>query len=404
MWAKRPLAVLLLASVVISLADAMIRYWGESALLLYFDPLLAEHWWLFRALEWVLMIVGAIVFGLISDRSGRRQGLVGALLLATAGAVAFAVMSTDSIVGDTGRIGAFVATAALSLAFGGVIGAGLAWIFESAPQGRSGSYIARWEVASQTGAAVSIVVSMAVVAAAHSMLDFDVHSSWTWRMPILVAAALLLLLTIMLRRVPEPDQAVAWGALSPWVVILAGVVAFAGTAASHVHDSYLDTFTLERLQAVVHASESHFVLYAFLAGIAGTLIGGWLTDRLGPRRSAIGGLFASLAVTGTTGLVAHVITSIAVAAAMSVLAAGAFAVAIPGVIVSIARQLPTGLRATGLGTISCLSIALIGWIAGPARMGTPTTTGLIVQGGIIAIALIAAWILTARKLESQPAN
>jgi MFS family permease len=412
MWRDKPerrlLAVLLLASLVSGMTEPMYRHWGEVALMLRIDQSVIEYWSLYRGLESVVIVAGAIAFGLISDRRGRRQGLAAALFLAGIALVAFAASPVTADVGDAWRIGTFAAIVILNFAFGGVIGAGLAWIFEIAPRDRSGSYVARWEVAGRLGTAAALVVSTAIMAVFYWLLDLDPLSPWGWRVPILLAAALLLPLAVVLRRLPEHVQPAESRAVSTWVIILAGIAAFAGISAlSRLLDGYLDSyFTSERLAAMVRDYWYQGIrgVGTLVAVIAGTLLGGWFADRRGYRPAVIGGMLASVVMTAAIAILVPYVHANMVIAALAVLTAGVSAFVFPGLVVAIAGQLPVRFRATGLGIALCVPTALVGLIVNRGSFERLTNTELVSCSAIVVVALIAIWVLTSRQAKREPVN
>ncbi|PLK25513.1 MFS transporter [Novosphingobium sp. TH158] len=154
--------------------------------------------------------VGAVAFGHFGDRVGRKATLVVALLLMGVSTTAIALLPTYAQAG-------WIAPALLCLLrFGQGLGLGGEWggaallAVENAPPG----WRARFGAAPQLGAPIGLVLANGLFLLLSTMLSKEDFTSWGWRLPFLLSAALVVLgLWVRLRisETPEFREAMAKG-------------------------------------------------------------------------------------------------------------------------------------------------------------------------------------------------
>jgi MFS family permease len=145
---------------------------------------------------------GAIIFGRIGDRVGRKYTFLITLLLM--GLSTFAI----GLVPGFGRIGIAAPVIVLllrlvqGLALGGEYGGAAIYVAEHSPVDRRGYFTSFI----QTTATFGLFISIAVILATRSCLDADDFNQWGWRIPFLLSIVLVLVSYIIRRKLHESPE------------------------------------------------------------------------------------------------------------------------------------------------------------------------------------------------------
>src|SRR5690349_10462165 len=138
------------------------------------------------AIAYLMRPLGAVVFGHIGDRQGRRHMLLLAVALMTAAMLATALLPTFAQVGPAAGVLLIVLRCVMGFSVGGEYTGVVAYLLEGAPEHRRGLLASSASAASEIGALLAVGVSALTVA---SLSEADL-ASWGWRIPFLVGAAL----------------------------------------------------------------------------------------------------------------------------------------------------------------------------------------------------------------------
>ena len=138
------------------------------------------------AIAYLMRPLGAIVFGHIGDRLGRRHMLLRSVALMTAAMLATALLPTRTQVGAAAGWLLIVLRCVMGFTVGGEYTGVVAYLLEGAPDGRRGLIASSASAASEIGGLLAVGVSALTVA---SMSEADLRS-WGWRIPFFVGAAL----------------------------------------------------------------------------------------------------------------------------------------------------------------------------------------------------------------------
>ncbi len=138
------------------------------------------------AIAYLMRPVGAVYFGHIGDRQGRRHMLLLSVALMTAAMLATAALPTYSQIGAAAGWLLFLLRCVMGFSVGGEYTGVVAYLLEGAPLNRRGLVASLASAASEIGALLAVGVSAATVA----MMDEASLQSWGWRIPFLVGAAL----------------------------------------------------------------------------------------------------------------------------------------------------------------------------------------------------------------------
>jgi MHS family alpha-ketoglutarate permease-like MFS transporter len=186
--------------------------------------------------------VGAIAFGWLADRHGRKVSLIAAVLCASLGMLLVAVVPTYDSVGLVAGTVLLLARLLQGVAHTGEVAAAYTYIAEVAPARRRGL----WASSIYVSGVGAILVATVFGAVLTTLLSPAAMSAWGWRIPF-AFGAVLGLLTLVLRRNMAETEAFAQQSRDPrpaaekpslwrglWVNRAAGARVFALTAANAV--------------------------------------------------------------------------------------------------------------------------------------------------------------------------
>ncbi|PYB09888.1 MFS transporter, partial [Serratia marcescens] len=341
------------------------------------------------ALAFFCRPIGAVIFGRIGDRIGRRPTLIAVLLLMTLATALIGVMPTYASIGVAAPLLLTLLRMFQGLFAGGEFGGAVSLMTEFAPKGKRGLFGA-WQ---SLTVALGLLAGAGLVALLAALLSTQQLHDWGWRIPFLLAlpmGAVALWLRLKLEETPTFTQAQqqAEHAAAPPEAKLGGVVKtiligigrmMGWSAAGYTFLVVMPSY----LQTSLHATFQQALVATVLAnvGFALTILpAGIISDKLG-RKTVM--LTAVAAVILFTFPLLHLLQD-----AQSSLWAKGLAVMIAGAVVGLlagpgpamlAEMFPTRVRYTGLGLAYSLSNAVFSGSAGLI------ITGLIKQTGNIDI-------------------
>jgi MHS family proline/betaine transporter-like MFS transporter len=193
---SQPLPGISRASLAIAAFSTIVE-WYDFTLYLYFSTVLARVFFGSGAgallttlggfaIAYLMRPLGAVLFGHVGDRHGRRHMLLISVAVMTAAMLATALLPTHAQVGAAAGWGLFLLRCVMGLSVGGEYTGVVAYLLEGAPIHRRGLIASLASAASEVGALLAVGVSALTVAA---MSEADL-ASWGWRIPFLVGAAL----------------------------------------------------------------------------------------------------------------------------------------------------------------------------------------------------------------------
>ena len=138
------------------------------------------------AIAYLMRPLGAVVFGHVGDRYGRRRMMLLSVALMTAAMLAFALLPTRAEAGPVAGWLLLVLRCVMGFAVGGEYTGVVAYLLEGSRPERRG-FITSWAAAaSELGGLLAVGVSALTV----SLLDSPSVEAWGWRIPFLFGAAL----------------------------------------------------------------------------------------------------------------------------------------------------------------------------------------------------------------------
>ena len=178
-------------------AFSTIVEWYDFTLYLYFATVLARVFFgpgeasLLAtlggfAIAYLMRPLGAVFFGHIGDRKGRRHMMLLSVALMTAAMLATALLPTHSQIGAAAGILLILLRCVMGFSVGGEYTGVVAYLLEGAAPHRRGLIASSASAASEIGALLAVGMSALTVA----LLSEADLQSWGWRIPFFVGAAL----------------------------------------------------------------------------------------------------------------------------------------------------------------------------------------------------------------------
>ncbi|CAI0878881.1 Proline porter II [Serratia grimesii] len=337
------------------------------------------------ALAFFCRPIGAVIFGRIGDRIGRRPTLIAVLLLMTVATALIGVMPTYASIGVAAPLLLTLLRMFQGLFAGGEFGGAVSLMTEFAPKGKRGLFGA-WQ---SLTVAFGLLAGAGLVALLAALLTTEQLHDWGWRIPFLLAlpmGAVALWLRLKLQETPTFTQAqqTRSSTTQPPAVKLSGVAKTIALGIGRMMGWSAAGYTFlvvmpSYLQTSLHATFQQALVATVLAniGFALTILpAGILSDKLG-RKTVM--LTAVVTVILFTFPLLHLLQdphSSLLTKGIAVMIAGAVVglLAGPGPAM-LAEMFPTQVRYTGLGLAYSLSNAVFSGSAGLI------ITGLIKQTG-----------------------
>jgi MFS family permease len=237
--------------------------------------------------------LGAIVFGRIGDRAGRKGAFLLTVALMGGATVAIGCLPTYAQAGLIAPALLVLMRIIQGFALGGEYGGAAIYVAEHAPPGARGKATS-WV---QTSAAFGLLGALSVILVCRMALGNEAFDAWGWRIPFLISAGLLAI-SIWMRvklsespafaRMKEAGEAAkaplkeAFGQWSNLKLVLLALVAimFAQGAVWYTAFFYIQTF-MEKFLKVSPETISLLMSIATLVSAVGYVFFGWLSDRIG---------------------------------------------------------------------------------------------------------------------------
>lgn len=392
-------------------AFSTIVEWYDFTLYLYFATVLARLFYggtsealSFTlgsfALAYLMRPLGALVFGHVGDRHGRRAMLLWSVAMMTAAMLATALLPTRAEIGVAAGWALFLLRCAMGFSVGGEYSGVVAYLLEGAAEQRRGLVASCASAASEIGALLAVGVSALTVA---SLSEADL-TAWGWRIPFFVGAALaasVWLVRSTMQESPEYERQVQADTVpeSPWRhslsnhklgIFRAFCISALGSITYYVGITYVPAF-LTTAGRLSEADSLWLGTAAAVAVILVTPVTGLLSDRIGrkPVLVTVALLSALLPITMFSWMAggSHA-TALAGALLLACVAGAMSAVGA----VATAEQFPGEGRVTGLAFGATGATAIFGGFTPWLAERLMATTGKASMPGIM-IAAVALTVL-----------
>ncbi|MER5973349.1 MFS transporter [Streptomyces sp. NPDC002055] len=333
------------------------------------------------ALAFFFRPLGAVLFGRLGDRIGRRPALVLALLLMTGATTLIGLLPDRAAIGAAAPWLLTLLRVLQGLSAGGEFGGAVSVLTEFAPPGRRGLYGA-WQ---SFTVALGLLAGAGTAALTATVLSPAALHAWGWRVPFLLALPLgvaALRLRLRLEETPAFQLArtasatgrggtgAAPAAAAPHPRRLAGAVLLgAGRTMGWAAAGYTFLVVLPGyLQSTLHTTFRQALVATVLANLgfaAAILPAGALSDRIGRRAVMTTGAALAVALAFPLLNLLQEAGSSSLARGVAVILAGAVVglMAGPGPAM-LAEMFPVTVRCTGLGLAYALANAVFSGCAG----------------------------------------
>lgn len=325
--------------------------------------------------------LGAMVFGRIGDRIGRKPTLIIVLVMMTFATAAIGLVPVYASIGLAAPLIITGLRILQGLFAGGEYGGAVSLMTEFAPRGKRGLYGA-WQ---SFTVALGLLAGAGVVALLSALLTPDALHDWGWRIPFFLAlpmGVVALWLRVSMEETPsfvqQQEQPVAERAhftdtLKAIVMGIGRVMVW--SAAGYTYLVIMPAY----LQSALHTGFNQALLIAVISniGFALTIIpSGILSDRIGRRAVMVLATALLLILALPLLKILQAESSTLAIKALVVLVAGGLVgmLAGPGPAM-LAEMFPTRVRYTGLGLAYSLSNALFSGCAGLIITGLIKETG-----------------------------
>lgn len=237
--------------------------------------------------------LGAILFGYLGDRLGRKYTFLVTITLMGVATAGVGLVPSAAAIGLWAPAIVLLLRILQGLALGGEYGGAAIYVAEHAPQGRAG-YFTSFIQASVPG---GFVLSLAVVLLCKAALPVAIWDAWGWRLPFIFSLALLAVSLWMRFKLSESPVFKAMKeagetAENPFVEsftypgnLIRLFVALFGIAAGLTVIWYTALFSsLAFLQGPMRMADTPaqlIVAVGALAGLGWYILFGWLSDRVG---------------------------------------------------------------------------------------------------------------------------
>ena len=363
------------------------------------------------AIAYLARPFGAVVFGHIGDRHGRRRMMLASMAMMSLAMLATGLLPTRSVVGPTAGVLLLVMRTVMGFSVGGEYTGVVAYLMEGAPAHRRGLVTSLAAAASEVGGLLAVGISAATIA-----LTSEVTlAAWGWRIPFLFGAVLagaVLVARATIEESPDFERQQAAGTVpaSPLRHSLANhrrgiargfAISALGSITYYVGITYVPTF-LTSAGKLGEGSALTLSTLAAVAVIAVTPFVGLLSDRVGRRpvlimlaiaAALLPMLMFSLMASGSAG------RALIGAVMLAAVAGGVSAVGA----VTTAEQFPGEGRLSGLAFGATAATAVFGgltpWLAQLliGRTGWP-----LVPGAMIAVVALCVLPVLLMLPETAP--
>lgn len=245
--------------------------------------------------------LGAILFGFLGDRLGRKYTFLVTISVMGLATAAVGMVPSAATIGLSAPFVIIGLRILQGLALGGEYGGAAIYVAEHAPPGKSG-YFTSFIQASVAG---GFILSLAVVLLTKGLMPTAVWDAWGWRVPFLFSLVLLAVSLWMRLKLSESPvfkrmKAAGETAKNPFLEsftypgnIKRLIVALFGISAGLTVIWYTAMFTvLSFLQGTMRVQETAAQLivgFGALGGLGFFVLFGWLSDRVGRKTPIVVG-------------------------------------------------------------------------------------------------------------------
>src|SRR3954471_13451127 len=239
---------------------------------------------------------GALVFGRIGDRVGRKYAFMMTLLIMGGSTAAIGLLPGYGTLGIFAPILLVTLRLLQGLALGGEYGGAAVYVAEHAPDNRRGFYTSFI----QTTATLGLFVSLLIILATQHSMSAESFRQWGWRIPFLLSAVLVIVSYYIRSRMAESPLfarlkaegktsrapiSESYGTAERWRVFFTVLLgATAGQAVVWYTGQFYALFFMQTVLKVPVDTAYKIVAIALVLGTPFFVVFGSLSDRIGRKK------------------------------------------------------------------------------------------------------------------------
>jgi len=244
---------------------------------------------------------GALVFGWMGDRMGRKYTFLLTLLLMGGSTFAIGLLPTYATIGLLAPVLLVLLRLLQGLSVGGEFGGAATYVAEYSPDARRG-FFTGWL---QTTATLGLLLSLGLILLAQRQLGAVEFAAWGWRVPFLLSILLVLLSYYIRARMAESPlfaQVKSAGQLSANPLrerflnqanLRLGLIALFGAVAGHgvvwYTGQFYALFFLQKVARIEFATANQILAWALVLTTPFYVLFGALSDRVGRKPVILAG-------------------------------------------------------------------------------------------------------------------
>ncbi|MFL6750697.1 MAG: MFS transporter, partial [Sphingomicrobium sp.] len=250
--------------------------------------------------------LGAIIFGVMGDRIGRKATFLTTVSLMGGATFAIGLLPTYGQAGILAPILLIFLRICQGTALGGEYGGAAIYVAEHADDDKRGSATG-WI---QSSAAVGLIGALAVILVTRTSLGEEAFAAWGWRIPFL-ASILLLAISVWMRfklsespayarlkaegEVTKAPLREAFADPKNLKIVLVAFFAFMAAQGAVWYSSffYIQVF-LERTLGLAGAAVNMVIMVMTIVSAPLYVYFGWLSDRIGRKKVMVAGMLLAL--------------------------------------------------------------------------------------------------------------
>ena len=250
--------------------------------------------------------LGAIIFGVVGDRLGRKGAFLVTVSLMGASTFLIGLLPTYATAGELAPLLLIFLRICQGIALGGEYGGAAIYVAEHSPSDKRGASTG-WI---QSSASFGLLAALLVIVATRTAIGEDAFASWGWRIPF-VASAVLLVISVWMRaklaespaftklkqegdvsRAPLREAFATRANLKRVLIAFFGIMSAQG-AVWYFTFFYLQVF-LEKSLGLPGATKDLLLIVMTVVSAPLYVYFGWLSDRVGRKPVMLGGMILAL--------------------------------------------------------------------------------------------------------------
>lgn len=260
------------------------------------------------AAGFIVRPIGALVFGMLGDKAGRKRTFLITILIMGVATCLIGLLPTYGSIGVAAPIALVALRMLQGFSLGGEYGAAATYVAEHAPPNRRGEYTS-WI---QTTSTIGLLMSLVIVTIAREVSGAH-FNEWGWRIPFLFSSVLVIISVFIRRSMTESpafarissegrtSKAPLSEAFGQWknlrFVLQALFGLLAGQAVVWFTALFYAMFFLTQTLKVDPATANIMVCAALIISTPMYVGLGWLSDRIGRKPIILGGcLLAAMTI------------------------------------------------------------------------------------------------------------